>query len=263
MYKIWIQQDLLNSLKFSPEIQTSMESNLMQQNITTNNLEQPSKFIQQTDVNINMIMGLGPLLYKLPAELRLMILGQCIASGHPGFMRASRALHKDGQAIILEKGIYRVHLGQPYDHYGQQPNQDFVEKIQNLDVTVDLTKYRGYARVLEPFADLKIHRGHCNLVLKVVCVPNLVAGIELLRPVWHFAGFKKVGLWVDIVETQGLKLNCSCSDAQLLENRDERWVRNFVISRLGKVGIVKAKDCFRISVGSRKQPEVIAGNMEG
>lgn len=203
--------------------------------------------------------GLGPFLYKLPTELRLMILGDCIAAGHPAFMRASRALHMDGEAIVFEKGICRMHLGYPYKHCVHQPHQKTIGKIQTLDVTVDMTEwwgcYGGYADIFEPFADLDIRRGHCNLLFKVDYITKIFIAIDLLEPVWRFAGFREIGWRVEI---------CSRSGERLLDNEDERYMRKFITERFyGKVEIVKAGGCYRIIIDPREQAEVIAGVVEG
>lgn len=56
-------------------------------------------------MDIQNTKGPDPLLYKQPTELGLTIVGNFIASGHPEFMRALRALQEDGQAIICKKKV--------------------------------------------------------------------------------------------------------------------------------------------------------------
>ena len=187
-----------------------------------------------------------------------MILGDCIASGHPEFMGASRALQKDGEAIISKRGIYRMHLGSPGDDSDQYLSEVTAEKIQNLDITFPIIESWGYEPsgllLLEPFMESHIRREHCNVVLlKVVCISTLVAGIELLKPLWRFGGFKKVSLRIEIDEKKGLwrQRQCPC----LLEEElfDDEWMRNFFILRLGKAEIVKANNGFCITLDPEEQ----------
>ena len=93
-------------------------------------------------------------------------------------------------------------------------------------------------------------------------MPNLLAGIDLLQPLWRFASFRKVSLKVEIVETKGFKPMCSCSRTQLLDKRDDEEMRSFFALRLGKVEVVKAEDCFRIAIDPRGQAEAIAWDVE-
>ncbi|CAD6582516.1 MAG: hypothetical protein ASARMPREDX12_000965 [Alectoria sarmentosa] len=91
-------------------------------------------------MDIEKVKGPISLLYALPTELRFMILGDCIASGHPEFMRASRALERDGQAVICKEGVYRMRFGARIDDKGQRPSQEVANAIQNLEITIDLMK---------------------------------------------------------------------------------------------------------------------------
>ena len=244
----------------------------MQRTITTENLEHPSNLIEPAIMDTQKMTGLGPLFYKLPTELRLMIFGDCIALGHPDFMRASRALHKDGEAIISKRGIYRMHLGYPFIHYGQYHNQETAEKVQNLDVTVNMMEWWGYAGLLELIMEFPIRREHFNLILKVVCVSHLVDGIELLRPVCRFAGFKRVGLRIEIIKIKDVRhqISCSCTKNRdtcpctpQLERRDDEWMRNFLLLRLGKAEVAKLKSSFCITLDRKDQARATAGGFKG
>ena len=103
-------------------------------------LEQSSKPTHPSIMDIEKVKGPISLLYALPTELRFMILGDCIASGHPEFMRASRALERDGQAVICKEGVYRMRFGARIDDKGQRPSQEVANAIQNLEITIDLMK---------------------------------------------------------------------------------------------------------------------------
>ena len=47
-----------------------------------------------------------------------MIFGDCVATGHPQFMRVSRVLYNDGQAVLFKQAIYRMRLGSAVDNNG-------------------------------------------------------------------------------------------------------------------------------------------------
>ncbi len=172
-----------------------------QRTVTTDNLEHLSDLPQQSVVNIQNTNGPESLLLKLPTELRFMILGDCVASGDLQFMRASRALLNDGQAIICGEGVYRILLGAGHDKNGRCPSNEVVKTIQNLDVTVDSTNwhfvYLDLDR-LESFANPQLHRKCCNILLKVFDVSNFLAGFELCRVLRLFGGFQKIALRIEI-----------------------------------------------------------------
>ena len=178
-----------------------MISKSAQGTITTDNLERLSDHTQPSVVEIQNINGPESLLHKLPIELRFMILGYCIASGDIQFMRASRAVMNDGQAIICGEGVYRILLGAGDDENGQCPSSEVVRTIQNLDVTVDWTDWRfvhSDLDRLEQFADPQIHRKCCNIMLKIVDVSNFLVGLELCQVLRHFGGFRKIALRIEI-----------------------------------------------------------------
>ncbi len=169
--------------------------------VTTDNLEHLSDLPQPSVVDVQNTNGPESLLLKLPTELRFIILGDCIASGDLQFMRASRALLNDGQAIICGEGVYRILLGAGDDENGQCPSNEVVKTIQNLDVTVVWTDWRFvYSDLerLESFADPQIYRKCCNILLKIFDVSNFLAGLELCRVLRRCAAFQKIVLRIEI-----------------------------------------------------------------
>ena len=142
--------------------------------------------------------GLGPFLFKLPREVRDKIYQHVLASGHTQFLRASRALKKEGTSLISQHGICRINIGFQEKTGFAQPVQQMVNTIKNLDVRID-TKYSpGYSlkdspgsQLLEMFARAKFltHRT-CTVILKTYPVPQ--AEQEALNLLKHFEGFEEV-----------------------------------------------------------------------
>lgn len=224
-----------------------------------NDLDHPSSLVQPAVMDTHKMTGLGHLL-KLPTEVRFMVFGDCIAAGYLEFMRASRALQKDGEAIISKKGVYRMHFGSRNDRNGRRPSQEMTKEIRNLDIQVDITNWssqvhQGWDR-LEPFADAQIRREHCNIILKVDCLDNIHEGIELLRISWRFKGFKKVGLRIE-ADREDL---CSCM-SMLLEVGVE-WMHQFFASMLREADVNKVKDFFCMTFDAGEQDRSIAGDSE-
>ena len=190
-----------------------------------------------------------------------MVFGDCIAAGHPEFMRASRALQNDGEAIISRKGVCRLHFGTPNDKFEHRPCRKMTKEIQNLDIKVDMTDFCDHVRQgwdsLEPFADSKICREHCNIVLKVGCVENIDDGIELLRIFWRFKGFKKVCLRIEADVCLGLEVPCICM-SRVADAGVER-IHEFFASKLGEAEFINVKDSFCMTFEPVEQAKALAG----
>lgn len=90
----------------------------------------------------NYKKGLGPFFLKLPRELRDMIYSDLITSGHPHFMRVSRAMNADGMAWIFKEGIYRVNFN--INQFREElvcyncppPTSKIMDNIQNLNIRI-------------------------------------------------------------------------------------------------------------------------------
>ena len=146
--------------------------------------------------------GLGPFLSKLPTELRFMVLGNCIASGHPEFMRASQALHQDGRALIFEKGTYRMWFGPGLEDNGEEPSPYAFGRIRKFDITLDL-RIRN-----EPLDDallglylLELSRGEgrkCVMRFRTGCGLKVASDFKTLELMEYFRGFEEVVLRVEI-----------------------------------------------------------------
>ena len=171
--------------------------------VAVDHLGRPPSFTKQTALDIQKKKGLGPFFYKLPQELRLEIFGHCIALGHPQFMRASRILQNEGNAVILRNGTYRLRLGQMIDSNGQYPNQEVAKEIQHLDVSIDVLHWTYYYPLsswdrLKPFQDPDTPRGKCRIVVQAGHIMDVIASAEMFYFVACLKGFEEMLIHVMI-----------------------------------------------------------------
>lgn len=245
--------------------------------LTMVDLEQASNPTHQSIMDIEKVKGPIALLYALPTELRFMILGDCIASGHPEFMRASRALQKDGQAIICKEGVYRMRFGAGIDDKGQRPSQEVANAIQNIEITIDLMKIDWTKIILDlanatpanpvlgrslTFAGSQILRGHCEVVVQIKCALDVELTCEVMGHLSLFERFKEMSLRMERHRTEGLGLPlCTCTPKGEETAVEEMMV--YLASRLGKAKLVKVENGWRMTFYPRKHAEEIAGGVEG
>lgn len=242
----------------SPEQQVNMGLNPAQGTITTDHLEKSPDLTKPTVMDIQKMNKNVPLLYGLPTELRFMIFRDCIASGYPQFMKASRALQNDGQTLICKEGIYRMRFGAGDDNNGQRPTHDVARAIRNLDITIDLRRVIGLDQILNrsmPFAGSQILRAQCKVVLRVKCTMDVLVKLELIPLVSSFGSFEKVALWIEIDAMKDHSLYPCCCDAG--------WMLVLFESRLGKAELVKVKDGFCMIFYPRGHAEAAARRLEG
>ena len=101
----------------------------------------PAISTSQSD-NVDVTTSLGTLLLKLPQEIRDMILKYLLASGHPQFLRVSKALNGQGMSLISRYGIYRINIG-----FGRrktncpQLTQPLADTVRNIHFCVNMTSY--------------------------------------------------------------------------------------------------------------------------
>ena len=131
-----------------------------------------------------------------------MVLGNCIASGHPDFMRASRALHHDGRAIVFEKGTYRMWFGAGVEDNGEEPSPYTFGRIKKFDITVDLRMHNSVLDdVILSLWLLQSSRGRgkkCEIRLQTGCALNVASEPKTLELLGLLRGFEEVVLRVEI-----------------------------------------------------------------
>lgn len=253
----YLHQEPLNLHALSLGQQVSMGSNPVHGTITMAHLEQSPGLNQPTAIDIENLSGTGPLLYQLPTELRSVIFGDCIASGHPQFMQASRVLLEDGQALIGREATYRMHLASKTDNNGQRPSQEMVATIQNLHVTIDMRERGSLGPNLErlqPFGGSHIHRGQCHVVLQVDSTLSVLAGVGIFKCLLCFGGFEKVALLVK-EEHLGFPNYWIMSRVYTLVEVLPKWL----YPTLGMAEITSKKDGFVMDFHPRKHAEAFAG----
>ena len=165
--------------------------------VAVDHLGRPPSFTKQNALDIQKKKGLGLFFYKLPQELRLKIFGYCIALGHPQFMRASRILQNEGNAVVSKKGIYRLRLGQMIDSNGQYPSHDVVKAIQHLEISVEVPPRTFYYPIsswgrLKPFEDPDTPRGKCRIVVQAEHIMDVIALAEMFYFVSCLRGFDEM-----------------------------------------------------------------------
>ncbi len=135
-----------------------------------------------------------------------MILGHCIASGYPEFMRASRAMRKDGRAVIFKDGVYRMRFGnEETDSNAQRPDYEDAQLIRNVEITVDTTtggeavvRAIGYW-IFHMRPRLQHHGGkRCEAVFKVDCALKTEPDLAMRNLLDCFCGFEKVVVRVEV-----------------------------------------------------------------
>ena len=128
-------------------------------------------------MSVDMQRGLGPVLSQLPGELRNHIYSYLLSTGHPQFLRASKALYLEGSALMAKDGIYRMSFGMlPEKINYLLPSQRIVDTIHNLDIRVNLSYY-GWGSwapercedlwLLRVFGEPGYTRGRCSVTIEV------------------------------------------------------------------------------------------------
>ena len=225
-------------------------------------LEKPPGLPTQPKVtDIQKMRGLGPLLSKLPTELRFQILGDCISSGRPEFMRASPALQHDGQAIIFQNATYRMRYGAPDDDVGQYPSHEACQQIQDFDITVDTRFCDPLHEVIDDLKFITWSRtpgGRCEILFIAGCA-LLVASNPLTIDVLNcFRHFDMLTFRVEIdEEAADPSLPCHCSTWQ--KEAKVVWIWGFVGKILGKAEIVMDEDGYSLIYRPRKYIEASEG----
>ena len=201
-------------------------------------------------VSIDMRGGLGPLLLKLPGEVRNMIYSDLLASGHPQFLRSSKAMHSEGIGLMAEKGIYRVHFGFRNWKNLSLPNQHVVDTIRNLDVCANLSGEETAPPtsgefpdvwLLQAFGGPDVVRGQCNVLFEghsssiLICVTRTCRSLRLLSEFQKIIVRIKLD-WVS--STNGPRLVYSMLDAVWIEERNDvpahwsdtkfRWIYDLI-----------------------------------
>ena len=126
--------------------------------------------------NVVAATSLGPTLSQLPGEVRNTIYSYLLATGHPQFLRASKALYVEGSGLMAENGVYRVSFGVPKRINYLLPSQRIVDNIRNVDICTDMSHFGGtdwmvYTPpsrwLLEAFGEPGRPRGQCSVTLDV------------------------------------------------------------------------------------------------
>ncbi|CAF9922243.1 hypothetical protein IMSHALPRED_005634 [Imshaugia aleurites] len=160
---------------------------------------------------VNIPAGLGPYFYKLPRELRDQIFSYLLVSGHPNFMRCSKAMEQEGETWVAKEGIYRINLRLFCSINCQRPSWKIAATIQNIDIKIDAcmlpiarnaypNRYSGL-KILDLLTDPTHHRKTCNVSIEWYgardgCMYIVEVGHEVIDRLQRLRGFEKVVLRV-------------------------------------------------------------------
>ena len=150
---------------------------------------------------IDMPGGLGRLFSKLPGEIRNVIYSDLLSSGHPQFLRASKAIHFEGSTLVQEQGIYHLKIGFSKSINHVLPSQRVADTIRHLDIRAKVSDALGPHSMIQDYPDIwllqafggsRIRRGVCNVsfefypAINNTCMKRVCASLKLL------SGFEKV-----------------------------------------------------------------------
>ena len=155
---------------------------------------------------VDMTTSLGALLLKLPQEIRDMILSPLLASGHPQFLRASKAMNTQGMSLISKYGIYRINIG-----FGRrkkncpQLTQPLADTVRNIHFCVNMRSYPSEhleglpeKKILRMFTRKDPGRRSCSVTFEGAYTNNQMVAGEVLACLTMFKEFAKVTLSANI-----------------------------------------------------------------
>ena len=151
--------------------------------------------------NVVAATSLGPTLSQLPGEIRNIIYSYLLSSGHPQFLRASKALYVEGSSLMAENGVYRVNFGVFKTINYLLPNQRIVDNIRNIDICIDMDQYGDTDWIvgapqqrwlLEAFGEVRRPRGQCSVTLEMHPWTTWKTLAGFCRQLPLFSGFETV-----------------------------------------------------------------------
>ena len=205
----------------------------------------PAESTSELDT-VDLTTSLGTLLLKLPQEIRDMILQSLLASGHPQFLRVSKALNAQGMSLIARYGIYRINIG-----FGRrkincpQLTQQLADTVRNIHFCVNMTSYPSQyleglpeKRTLGMFTRKDPGRKSCSVTFEGTYINKQMVAGEVLACLMVFKEFAKVTLSTDIDWLPGQRftkptLEWYRSLSACSRTRDFGYARRYLESTLG------------------------------
>ena len=155
---------------------------------------------------VDVTTRLGTLFFGLPQEIRDQILSPLLASGHPQFLRASKAMNTQGMSLISKYGIYRINIA-----FGRRKNncpqltQSLADTVHNIHFCVNMRFYPSQhldglpeKRTLQMFTRKDSGRKSCSVTFEGSYTNNQMVAGEVLACLTTFKDFAKVTLITDI-----------------------------------------------------------------
>ena len=169
---------------------------LGQQMITETSLLEPD--------TIDFAAGLGPMFLKLPREIRDIIFGRLLASGHTEFLRASKILSKEGTSLISKHGIYRTNIAFNSKANCPKLSQPVVDTVQNLHLRVNMRDYPFFGlgtfpekRIVEMFGNRYLCRKSCSVSLEIRYSTESMIPLDVLNFLGTVGEFEDVTLSIE------------------------------------------------------------------
>lgn len=204
--------------------------------------------------HVNISAGLGPYFYKLSRELRDEIFIDLLASGHPNFMRTSRAMEQEGKAWVSKAGVYRINVAFPDRAECQMPSRDTVDRIQNVNLKVNGWMVQLLYQNLEHFNTItgpRPHRKTCNVSLKGS------PSIQVTSSLQRLTAFEKVVFPIFENWTDGARIRDNFEDYYIKPHdrvvyADFERVRHDLEPHLGKADVGSDRDVWNMVFYPRK-----------
>ncbi len=145
-------------------------------------------------------------LFAIPRELRDMILGDVIASGHPKILRTSRKLHEEGTELLYKRGICRLNMD--FTNYTAKFSlqKPIATLIQNVNIEIEPTRqmddrvWNQKVEIFRKFSGSSVSRKDCRVVLLFAYFKNSLNKVPYFKLWMHMLqtliGFSRITLEV-------------------------------------------------------------------
>lgn len=188
-----------------------------------------------------------------------MILGDCIASGHPQFMTASKTLQKDGQAILFKHGVYRLRLEDEKDDIPRRPSQETARQIRRFDIKVDM-RHGDPLRGVKDDLIMMLKESHipgrkCKIHFRADCILNVAEDRHALEVLQSFRDFEQLAIQIES-ENHGLNPSVStCWYTRWQDDPDCLRIWSSLESSLGKAEVTSAEKGYCLHYHPKKHNE--------
>ena len=182
--------------------------------------------------SIETLTGLGPFISQLPGEIRNIIYSYLLSTGHPQFLRASKAMYGEGSGLMAENGVYRMSFGTSNKINYLLPSQRIVDNIHNVDICANVSFSEGPDwMVLEPqnlwlleaFGEPGRPRGQCSVTLDVFPTAHRLPLAGFCGHLTLFSGFETVVVRANVNWPEPDPLT-GCPSDSMMDRAGKAWL---------------------------------------